>query len=133
MRSIRYILGSDPCNTDDCIDYMSWHTLHAIDIRLIVQEYATEIYISNELCGIFSWQFTDNTFSYKDQFGACFWHELEFQQKRSVDNANGRLKNFLDRINYVIKQKGYDAIITVEPSFFAYDKSIFLKQNICKK
>jgi hypothetical protein len=102
MRSLRYVAGGNPHNTDDCIDYAA-KVKDAGQANVLVslhhEEDATELWVINRLYGRFMWTFPDGkTVRYHKGFGGCFSHEKGLRQMLSIDNANYRLNEIVKRI-----------------------------------
>jgi len=98
MRSLPYVLWGKPGNFDDCIDLAHKTMPRGVEIKSVVREFASELYICTYLCGEFLWHFPGQDICYEEPFGGCFAHESEQRQMRSVDNANRRLANRIHRL-----------------------------------
>lgn len=126
MRSVRYIAGGKPHNLDDCIDYsdrVKEAGQATVLVSLRTEEDATEMWVLNRLYGKFEWAFPDGkTTKYTTGFGGCFSHETEERQKLSVDNANYRLNDIYERLQFrgiAAKGKNIESAVTsaVLPQF----------------
>jgi hypothetical protein len=98
MRSLRYVLGGKPGNFDDCIDLAHRTLPTGVECKPVVQESASELYVCRFLCCEFLWHFPEQDIGYEESFGGCFGHESEQRQRRSVDNANLRFANRINRL-----------------------------------
>jgi hypothetical protein len=98
MRSLKYVLWGKPANFDDCIDLAHKTMPTGVEFKSVVREIASELYVCKYLFGEFLWHFPEQDISYEESFGGCFAHESEQRQRRSVDNANLRLANRINRL-----------------------------------
>ena len=98
MRSLPYVLWGKPGNFDDCIDLAHKTMPTGVECKPVVREIASELYICHYLCCEFLWHFPEQDICYEESFGGCFSHESEQRQMRSVDNANMRLANRINRL-----------------------------------
>jgi len=98
MRSIRYVLGGDPHNLDDCLDLLHREKPEEVSVELITNEMIAEMYILKQLIGRYSWKFTNRNVQYEEVYGGCFAHETEQRQGLSIDNANSRFNNSIRKI-----------------------------------
>lgn len=98
MRSIRYVLGGDPHNLDDCLDLLHREKPEEVSVELITNEIIAEGYILKQLIGKYSWKFTNRNVQYEEVYGGCFAHETDQRQRLSIDNANSRFNNSIRKI-----------------------------------
>lgn len=113
MRSISYVLRGNPRNVDDCLDLSLKENPVEVSLDLTVNKTVTEMYILKQFIGRFIWKFPNRNVRYDEIFGGCFAHETEKRQRKSIDNANFRLKNYLNRIenldiDIIGKEKKFD-------------------------
>lgn len=99
MRSIEYFLGGRPRNLDDCLDFSSKNFLRGINVSSITKEEVYETYTLKKLICIFKWEFNKCKVVYEELYGGCLAIESEERQRKSVDNANKRLKATLKEID----------------------------------
>ena len=102
MRSLRYIIGGNPHNLDDCIDMVQKTGVvpNSVVLDLEFFEYPhDELIMIKQMISVYVWKFTDKIIKYEKICGACIFTEKEKRQKRSVDNANIRLENSLSKID----------------------------------
>ena len=95
MRSLRYILGEKPRTMDDCLDMARKARPGGVELRLIVEERITEMYVCKELLGEYAWQFSCGDCHCLDWYGSFFLHESAAQQASRLDGANRRLERRL--------------------------------------
>jgi len=98
MRSLQYVLWGKPGNFDDCIDLAHKTMPRGVEFKSVVREFASELYVCKSLSCEFLWHFPEQDICYEESFGGCFAHESEQRQRRSVDNANMRLANRINRL-----------------------------------
>lgn len=98
MRSISYVLRGNPKNLDDCLDLSLREKPVEVSLDLLTNETITEMYTLKQFIGRFIWGFPNRNVQYDEIFGGCFARETEKRQRKSIDNANRRLKNYLNRI-----------------------------------
>ena len=113
MRSIRYALGGNPHNLDDCLDFSLKENPIEVSLYLTTKEEATEEWIIRRLMGVYNWKFPNITVEYEEIYGGCFFHETVERQKFSIDNANCRLEYVLKEIKVLSidvlgKEKRFD-------------------------
>jgi len=97
-RSISYILGGEPKNRQDCVDYSSKQQVERIIAQLKVNEIIGEQFVCKQLYVSYVWMFNDIVVVYDEIYGAIYAHETQKRQKLSIDNANRRLDKILDSI-----------------------------------
>jgi hypothetical protein len=98
MRSLNYVLWSKPSNWDDCIDLSHQTMPTGVELKSVVREISSELYICNYLFCEFLWHFPEQDICYEECFGGCFSYESDQRQMRSVDNANMRLAHRIKRL-----------------------------------
>ena len=98
MRSIRYVLGGDPHNLDDCLDISHREKPEEVSVELITNEIVAEMYILKQLIGRYNWKFTNRNVQYEEVYGGCFAHETDQRQRLSIGNANSRLEDSIRKI-----------------------------------
>lgn len=91
MRSIRYIMGSDPCCFADCKDYMKHSNLEEVKMALKRKEEYIGYEGITSLYAHFTWIFADTIVNYKEHMGAIVHMESPERQNESIQNANRRL------------------------------------------
>jgi hypothetical protein len=121
MRSLHYILGGKPGNSDDCIDLAHKTMPTGVEIKSAAQEIASELYVCKYLSCEFLWHFPEQDICYEETFGGCFSHESDQRQMRSVDNANMRLAILIKRL------RALNIPVRVAENVFDYS-NIYLKK-----
>ena len=113
MRSIQYVMFGKPCNVDDCLDLSNNIIPKSVNLRLGKDEMISEMYVMRRLKGIFVWGFEGKKITVEQDFGGCFSHENEEQQKNRIYQANNRLRRAIKKIelrhiNIVGKEEKFD-------------------------
>lgn len=101
MRSMNYIAGGAPRNMDDCVDMVRHRNIIPvkIEINLKTVEFPHDVLFEvRQLVADFTWTFEFGLVGYEKVCGACICSESSERQRRSVDNANERLRSFLAKI-----------------------------------
>jgi hypothetical protein len=99
MRSIRYMVGGDPHNMDDCVDYaQEKEKPTGIELKLVIGQRLVGMegeWVLDEFFGRYTWTFPSFTVEYDEQYGGCYDHEPEKRRIKSAVNANRRLAGIL--------------------------------------
>ena len=111
MRSVKYVLGGKPQNRQDCIHYARKHGgVLRIIAELRGKEEVTEQWARVIMYVIYIWIFNDTAATYEESLGACYQHEDEVEQKRSIDNANRRFASGVDSLKLVLQEAGIKGV-----------------------
>ena len=69
-----------------------------VEFKSVEREFAWELYICKYFSCEFRWHFPGQDICYEESFGGCLAHESEQRQMRSIDNANMRITNRINRL-----------------------------------
>ena len=127
MRSVKYVLGGKPRNRQDCIDYSRKHSVIRVIAELRGTEEVTEQWCRVVLYAIYIWIFDDIATTFEEVFGACYQHESDDTQKRSIDNANRRFASSVDSLKAVFREAGVDVDVEGSGKRFPYSTAQALK------
>ncbi|MDP2907154.1 MAG: hypothetical protein Q8O03_04395 [Nanoarchaeota archaeon] len=110
MKSIRYqIFRKKPHNLDDCLDFSVKKQPLEVSVELSVDEYVSEMYILKHLIGAYTWKFSDHNVKIEKIYNAFFYDKSEKNQMLSIDQANKRLEEDIQRmkrLNINLKDEG---------------------------
>ena len=92
MRSITYLMHGTPMCFADCVDYKEQHEVKSVSMELRTECVVREYFPILRLYGLFTWEFDTGPVVYDEQFGGIVQEESEARWRKSVDNANRRVK-----------------------------------------